>query len=187
MTAGIYAPRLQQILPIGILVQYAAVTADTFSSELGILAESEPVLITDPWGPKVPRGTNGGVTLDGLLIGGTGSFLSALIYIFLLDKYSPVGDVGGLAISTVELIIVFGALGSVIDSLLGATVQSTVTDKKSGKVVEGHGGQRVKVNVGGSREQRGWDLLTNNGVNFVMAAITSLLAMGFAAVFGMEL
>lgn len=184
LTAGVYAPRLQKVLPIGILIQYAAVTADTFSSELGILADSEPVLITDPYGPKVPRGTNGGVTLDGLMIGGLGSFVTGIIAIVLFDKYSPIG---GMLISTVELVIVFGALGSVIDSLLGALVQTTVTDKKSGKVVEGDGGRRVKVNAGGSRVSTGKDWLTNNGVNFVMAALTSVLGMGIAYFFEMEL
>ena len=62
-------------LPFGVLGMYAAVAADTFSSELGILAEEMPVLITDVGGlmrrrpMRVPRGTNGGVTLWGLLMG----------------------------------------------------------------------------------------------------------------------
>jgi uncharacterized membrane protein len=73
-----------------------------------------------------------------------------------------------------------GLAGSIIDSVLGALVQATVTDRTTGKVVEGPGGTRVKVAEGGSRARSGRDLLTNNGVNFAMAAITSGLAMGVA-------
>jgi uncharacterized membrane protein len=78
-------------------------------------------------------------------------------------------------------------MGSVIDSLLGALVQATVTDKKSGRVIEGPGGTRVKVAPDGSRTVMGKDLLTNNGVNFAMAAITSILAMGVAYVMDLDL
>ena len=78
------------------------------------------------------------------------------------------------------LVCVMGAFGSVLDSLPGATMQATVTDRGSGKVVEGPGGQRVKVLDGGSRIQLGRDVLTNNGVNLAMAALTSLFAMGVA-------
>jgi len=161
---------------MGIIANYAAVAADTFSSELGILSSKLPVLITNPW-KEVPKGTNGGVTVDGLLLGFIGSFALVGVSIFCLDRYEPRL---AMAVSTAELLILMGFLGTIIDSLLGALVQSTVTDKRSGKVVEGQGGQRVKAVDGGSRVQIGRDLLTNNGVNFVMAAATSVLAMGVA-------
>ncbi|KAK5165489.1 uncharacterized protein LTR77_009018 [Saxophila tyrrhenica] len=180
---GPHAPRLQKLLPIGIIAQYAAVAADTFSSELGILAQSEPFLITAPW-KRVPKGTNGGVTVEGLIYGGLGSLLLTLVAILYLYGYAP-----GIAMNekTAGMLVFIGLMGSVIDSLLGALVQATVTDRKSGKVVEGPGGQRVKVAEGGGRLQIGSDLLTNNGVNFVMAALTSMLAMGVAHVLGFEL
>jgi uncharacterized membrane protein len=81
---------------------------------------------------------------------------------------------------TAALVCGMGVFGSVLDSFLGATVQATVTDRGSGKVVEGPGGQRVKVLDGGSRVQLGRDILTNNGVNLAMAALTSLFAMAAA-------
>lgn len=48
-------------------------------------------------------------------------------------------------------------------------------------------GQRVKVLPDGGRIQTGTDLLTNNGVNFVMASSASILAMGASYVLGLHL
>lgn len=176
IASGPHLPVLEKVLSIGIVAQYAAVAADTFSSELGILAKGQPFLITAPW-QQVPRGTNGGVTLDGLMYGGLGSLLltqTSRLMLFYLPPHKAVDW------KAAALLTFMGLMGSVIDSLLGAVVQATVTDKGTGRVVEGHGGQRVKVVEGGSRVQMGWDLLTNNGVNFAMAALTSLLAIGTA-------
>ena len=183
VTAGPHLPTLEKLLPIGIVAQYAAVAADTFSSELGILAKTTPFLITAPW-KRVPRGTNGGVTIDGLLYGALGSFLLTLVAIMTLYSSQPRV---AMAPATAAMLTLMGLMGSAIDSLLGALVQATVTDKKTGRVVEGPGGQRVKVDVGGSRAQIGVDLLTNNGVNFVMAASTSVLAMCVAYLLGLEI
>jgi uncharacterized protein (TIGR00297 family) len=171
---------LEGLLPIGIIAQYAAVAADTFSSELGILARTTPFLITAPW-RRVPRGTNGGVTLEGLLYGLVGSTILVAVSQFVL-KVSPSAVAAKATLSThvIFLLALAGLAGSIIDSVLGALVQATVTDRTTGKVVEGAGGTRVKVAEGGSRARSGRDLLTNNGVNFAMAAITSGLAMGVA-------
>jgi len=176
MAPGSLSSPSSKILPIGIIAQYAAVAADTFSSELGILSQTQPFLITAPW-KQVPKGTNGGVTIDGLMYGALGSFLLTLTAILALYVLPP-----GIAMDerTAALITLMGLVGSVIDSVLGAVVQATVTDSGTGKVVEGPGGQRVRVILGGSRTMTGIDMLTNNGVNFAMAASTSLLAMGVA-------
>lgn len=173
---GIYAPKLQGVLSIGIMAHYGAVAADTFGSELGILAKSTPVLVTAPW-RKVPRGTNGGITIEGLAYGLLASFLITVIaYIgtYFMPPYRVLSTDVGI------LVCLMGVFGSILDSFLGATVQATVTDRGSGKVVEGPGGQRVKVLAGGSRVQLGRDILTNNGVNLAMAGLTSLLAMAIA-------
>ncbi|KAI6899100.1 hypothetical protein KC318_g3113 [Hortaea werneckii] len=86
-------PNLERVLPIGVLVQYAAVAADTFSSELGILSATTPFLITAPW-RKVPRGTNGGVTMEGLMYGALGAWLLTVTAVLALRFCSPAGGEG---------------------------------------------------------------------------------------------
>ncbi|KAF2860968.1 hypothetical protein K470DRAFT_257320 [Piedraia hortae CBS 480.64] len=151
------------LLVLGIVVHYAAVASDTFSSELGILAVQTPVLITSL--KRVPRGTNGGVTLLGLGFGVLGSAL--------IVGVAVLGEGGRVGLGTGVYVILMGALGSVIDSVLGATVQSTAVDER-GKVIEGFGGVTVRFEGG---KTLGRDLLSNNGVNFAMAVATSVFAM----------
>lgn len=133
-------------------------------------------MITAPW-KKVSKGTNGGVTIDGLVYGALGSILLTSVASLTLVLAHPHRS---MDVRAFVLLTVSGLAGSIIDSVLGALLQVTVTDKSSGKVIEGAGGQRVKVLPNGSRVQIGQDLLTNNGVNFVMAAMASLGAMGIA-------
>ncbi|THY51427.1 hypothetical protein D6C99_04466 [Aureobasidium pullulans] len=163
-------------IPFGIAASYAAAAADTLSSELGILSPTSPVLITAPW-RSVPRGTNGGVTITGLLAGLAGSvFISSLAYFTL--PYSGTAWTGDAKFMFWVTLTAAGFSGTLLDSLLGALVQATVEDKSSGRVVEGDNGKRVKVTQGGSRVQRGIDLLNNNGVNFAMAATVAAVGMG---------
>lgn len=121
---------------------YAATCADTFSSELGILSRSKPRLVTAPW-RVVPPGTNGGVSLSGLGAGLLGGFIIAITSTLLIPfcnnwsftdkiKYTQAMAVAGLA-------------GSILDSVLGAVLQASVIDIRSGKVVEGAGGKKVLV------------------------------------------
>lgn len=140
------------LLVIGIIANYAAVAADTFSSELGILSKSKPRLITSLTLRKVPPGTNGGVTLMGLGAGVFGSMvIVAATMMFLpscnLGTTSTLG--GGMPWTMAQrrefmgAMVIWGALGSVLDSILGGLFQRTVKDVRSGKVVEGEGGNRA--------------------------------------------
>ncbi|KAM0451312.1 hypothetical protein ACHAO4_005984 [Trichoderma viride] len=140
---------------IGIIANYAAVAADTFSSELGILSKSEPRLITSLTLRKVPRGTNGGVTLLGLGAGLLGSMTivtASMLFLPMCNEDSAAWTRGGGIPWTTEnrrllmgFLVVWGLLGSVLDSYLGAIFQRSVKDVRSGKIVEGDGGIRVLV------------------------------------------
>lgn len=152
----------RNVLPIGIIANYAAVAADTFSSELGILSNSLPRLITSPTFRRVPKGTNGGVTGTGLLAGLLGSALISAVGVALVP-YCPIyedathgvkarsGLEGGYGWGINEktylfaALTIWGALGSILDSILGGLFQATVKDVRTGRVIEGDGGRTVLV------------------------------------------
>ncbi|KAK6521481.1 hypothetical protein TWF506_001694 [Arthrobotrys conoides] len=193
-------------LVVGIMTQYAAVLSDTLSSELGILSRSPPRLIYNPL-KVVPPGTNGGVTLAGFIAGTIGSIFIAIISVISVP-FSPENSTLQFKATLGGVIVAAGVIGTIIDSLLGATLQASVIDVKAGKVVESEGGEKVLVTsarypsiegqvrkrVGvasegqdvtartraveggdGSRKIfNGVDLLSNNGVNVVMAGIAAV-------------
>ncbi|KAH6615235.1 integral membrane protein DUF92-domain-containing protein [Boeremia exigua] len=130
------------ILVVGIIANYAAVAADTFSSELGILSKGKPVLITAPW-RSVPPGTNGGVTGTGLAAGMYGSLGISLVALFFMPfcREWDSRESFRFAIS----MTMAGIAGTLLDSLLGALLQASVVDVQSGRIIEGEGGRKVLV------------------------------------------
>jgi uncharacterized membrane protein len=153
MTASIKGCNLtiSDLLSVGIIANYAAVAADTFSSELGILSKSQPRLITSPTFRKVPPGTNGGVTAYGLLAGVLGSMVVVTAGIFFLPVCGQGANGSQSAwtktqVATLMLgLTAWGALGSIVDSFLGGWLQQSVRDVRTNKIVEGEGGIRVLV------------------------------------------
>ncbi|CCG81125.1 Putative uncharacterized protein [Taphrina deformans PYCC 5710] len=167
-------PSLPDLLIFGTVAQYACSAGDTFSSEIGILNDNWPILITTL--RNVPPGTNGAVSLLGLvaaLMGGTFIGLTAAITI----------PCDSLTTRLVLLLVGVGAglCGSLIDSLLGATCQQTIYNAQMKKVVEVHGGSAAPVQPRHRDKERyivlGHDLLDNNQVNLLSALLTVLLTM----------
>ncbi|CAI6240227.1 unnamed protein product [Periconia digitata] len=135
-------PRGSHVLVVGIVANYAAVAADTFSSELGILAQTKPRLVTAPW-RVVPPGTNGGVTSTGLGAGMLGAFIVAATSTLLLPFCQEWTKTEKIRYT--QAITIAGLCGSILDSYLGAILQASVVDVHSGKIVEGDGGRKVLV------------------------------------------
>jgi uncharacterized protein (TIGR00297 family) len=138
---------------IGFAGALAAVNADTWATELGILNPSPPRLITD-LRKRVEKGTSGGVSLVGTLASLAGSALIALLAALLFPLSSSV-----LCFTAITLA---GLAASLFDSLLGATVQAMYFCPKDQKETEKHplhscGTPTVRV--------RGWEWLTNDRVN----------------------
>ena len=138
---------------VGIVANYAAVAADTFSSELGILSQTQPRLITSLNLRKVPPGTNGGVTLWGLAAGLLGSLIIVTTTMALIP-FCPVSEMShGWSFLDRQrftfAMTLWGFLGSVLDSLLGGWLQQSVKDTRTGRIVEGEGGKRVLVSKSG--------------------------------------
>lgn len=135
---------------LGFAGALAAVNADTWSTELGVLAKEKPRLLFS--GAPVQPGTSGGITTQGVLAAFAGAMLiAALAELLLRDR--------------MLLVITFGGfLGALVDSLLGGTVQVLYHCPSCEKITEKHpqhhcGTQTVRA--------RGWAWLNNDGVNFV--------------------
>ena len=143
-----------------LLGHYACCAGDTWSSELGILSSTPPFLITSF--SIVPPGTNGGVSIVGLLASVLGGTCIGLVY-FLHDWHYSSIFVGAIS----------GLLGSLIDSLLGATLQYSAFDTESKKVIGFAKKNAVHI--------CGMNVLSNGQVNFVSSLIMSIVA-GYIAI-----
>ncbi len=100
---------------IGFSAAVAAACADTFSTEIG-QAEGNPRLITTL--KKVPVGTSGGISLPGIGAAVLGSALIAAVSLTLCFELTLRIDMLFFYICLVS-----GFLGSIVDSILGATVE----------------------------------------------------------------
>jgi len=150
----------------GIIGHYACCNGDTWSSELGILSDEEPRLITTF--KIVRKGTNGAVTVKGLLAAAAAGFFIGLAYVIVgLVSAECSSDFSATQLLVIPLATASGLLGSLIDSLLGATVQYSGYCSVRKKVVSKKSPTVKKIS--------GVDILDNNAVNAVSILLTALL------------
>jgi uncharacterized protein (TIGR00297 family) len=143
----------------------AAVNADTWSTELGVLSAIPPRLITS--GQKVERGTSGGVTLLGILAACGGAVVIAIAAILFSQPQSW--------FSYLVIIILGGLAGSLFDSVVGATVQAIYWCPNCNKETERH----PTHTCGSPTSQiRGWSWVNNDVVNLVCSLIGAIVAVG---------
>lgn len=133
----------------------AAANADTWATELGVLSPVKPRLITT--GKVVEMGTSGGLSLLGTLAAAGGAAFIALLAVLFPPAGMPLAP-GWVAL----LVTLGGLLGSLVDSLLGATVQAIYTCPQCAKETERH-----PLHTCGTPTLplRGWRWLNNDGVN----------------------
>lgn len=165
--AALHAFFPDSILPwIGFAASLAAVNADTWATELGVLNPTPPRMITNLT-RQVEKGTSGGISLFGTLASLLGAAVIALPAILL----SPFD---ALNTNHFLLITFAGLAGSLFDSFLGATAQAMYYCPTDQKETEKHplhtcGTQTVHL--------RGWKWLDNDWVNFACGGFGSVLAM----------
>ncbi|KAF9530068.1 integral membrane protein DUF92-domain-containing protein [Crepidotus variabilis] len=146
------------------LGHFACCMGDTLASELGILSRSWPVLITTF--KPVPPGTNGGVSAWGTFVSiAGGGFVGFLIGMTLIFENRPCRLMWNRTLAdTVVWGFFAGGFGSLVDSLLGATLQQTRYSKDKKLILQDSSrddGQIIS----------GFGILTNNQVNVVSSAI----------------
>lgn len=101
----------------------ATVTADTWATELGVLSSGSPRLITS--GRSVEPGTSGGVSAFGTAASAAGALLIGVaLALLLLAEAALLGPDRPAAWWVVPAALLGGVGGSLIDSLLGATLQA---------------------------------------------------------------
>ena len=155
---------------IGFAAALAAVNADTWGTELGVLNPHAPRMITD-LRKSVEKGTSGGISLVGTLAALAGSGIIGLFAIIL-----PPADNWLLNTRYFLLITLAGLAGALFDSLLGATVQAMYycpTDKKETEKHPVHTCGTPTVHI------RGWKCLDNDWVNFSCGAFGVVVALIF--------
>mmetsp|Transcript_20570 Transcript_20570/g.26646 ORF Transcript_20570/g.26646 Transcript_20570/m.26646 type:complete len:303 (+) Transcript_20570:73-981(+) len=150
---------------------YACANGDTWASELGVLSQGQPRLITTLCLRKVPPGTNGGISWMGTIasiLGGAFIGLGFHLMAFLVHSNQGVAS----QIHAVTLGSFAGLFGSMVDSLLGATVQSTYYDKDKKCVTSKHPKDGHEDSI---EHICGMDILSNEQVNIVSVFLTTIL------------
>ncbi|HNA89114.1 MAG TPA: DUF92 domain-containing protein [Anaerolineales bacterium] len=142
----------------------AAVNADTWATELGVLNPNPPRMITNLT-KVVEKGTSGGISLVGTLASLAGSALIAFFASLLTGNWS-----------LFLLVTASGLAGSLFDSFLGGTVQAMYFCPKDQKETEKHplhtcGTETVHI--------RGWKWLDNDWVNFSCGTFGVVVALIF--------
>lgn len=156
------------------LGHYSCCNGDTWASEIGILSSSPRLITTFK---KVPHGTNGGISFSGTLASlvGGGFIGFCFLLLGLLTNYDQ-GSISDLLIGQIGIIplgFFGGFFGSMVDSLIGSTLQYSAFCPLRKKVVN-HPGPSIQ-------HITGLDILSNCQVNFLSAIITAI-ATGFIAV-----
>jgi uncharacterized protein (TIGR00297 family) len=154
----------------------ATVNADTWATELGVLSRVPPRLITS--GDEVIPGTSGGVTSLGIWASVAGAMLIGTVATASVQLGSLFSGNGWSlrAISYSLLAVVGGLVGSLFDSLLGATVQGMYYCDHCEKETES------PLHRCGRNTQplRGWGWLNNDLVNFLASLVGGLAAASLA-------
>jgi uncharacterized protein (TIGR00297 family) len=136
----------------------AAVTSDTWSTEIGTVVSSPPRLITN--GKIVEPGTSGGITLAGSL-----AAVAGCVTIAIIALGAGWGERAAIAA------IAGGITGSLVDSLAGATIQRKQWCPHCGKLTE-----RLVHNCGTITQRHGGVSWIGNDLVNAIASIAGAIA-----------
>ncbi|KAA8495674.1 Transmembrane protein 19 [Porphyridium purpureum] len=160
---------------------FAGSAGDTWASEIGTANRFEwdtPRLVLPPF-RRVPRGTNGGITIVGTIASALGGAFIGLVF-YLSNLHCLLSDgiacldgasVGDL-LRHMSLGTIAGFLGSLTDSLLGAVFQASDYDLDAKCVVRVKAGGRYPASV---TRISGVDVLSNEAVNLISVTLVSTL------------
>jgi uncharacterized membrane protein len=143
------------------LISLSVSCADTLSSDFGRVWGGSPRNIIT--GKRMIKGVSGGVTGAGFV----GAFLGAVsiaIFVFWTELSSL-----GSSTSLFWIVVVFGFMGSVLDSVLGVLFQAKYLDDSGNQVDSSDSGRR-SLNAG-------YRWVTNDVVNAITGVLMLLVAV----------
>ncbi len=166
---------------IGFAASLAAANADTWATELGVLSPALPRSITT--GKPVERGVSGAVSVTGVLAAAVGALLIGLLAALFFPGFAVIPLSGGAndfpsGTTTLAYTLLFGLAGlagSLVDSLLGGTVQAIYTCPACRKITERHPFHSCGTPT---TLLRGLPWLNNDWVNFACTLSSAIIALG---------
>lgn len=147
---------------------FAAANADTWATELGILNKKRPISLRTL--KRVERGTSGAVSLEGTFAALLGAMLIGLFTVFVCFASTGFIQYNFNYVYVFVLVTAGGFVGSIIDSLLGATLQGVYYSQEIGRETE-----RRVYNGKPTMLVRGFKFINNDLVNFLSIGISSAL------------
>lgn len=164
LLSAVYPRSEWELLFVGVM---AAVTADTWATEIGTLSGKPPRSVLT--GRKLPTGASGGVSLPGTLAAAAGAAMIGAAS-WVLQQLAGMQGPSFTALAAAGLL--GGLAGAFADSLLGATVQQMNRCDVCGREVESgvHCGRPAV-------HHRGWRWMGNDAVNAVSSIVGGAVAL----------
>lgn len=147
---------------IGFAISLAAANSDTWASEIGSLSKRRPFFIRTF--KPIDTGTSGAVSLLGTFAAISGAFTVSLLAFYFFH----------LSMVDAAIIFAFGFIGNLLDTLLGAFLQSVYRCEVCKAEVEAlsHCGKKTTFT-------RGLPFMNNDFVNFSSGLVAALLGILF--------
>jgi len=137
------------------ITSLAAVTADTWGTEIGVMAKGKTLSINN-FRP-VPKGTSGGISGLGTL----GAALGAVVLTAVGYLFSPHSSPRVLSLQDAAAIAIAGLLASFVDSYIGSTIQAQFLCPVCGKQTE----KRFHCDNRSTQFVHGYKWINNDVVN----------------------
>lgn len=158
--SAIYFFDREPLWMLAFVIAIASANSDTWASEIGSLSRKNPIYIRTF--KRVERGTSGAVSLLGSLAALSGSLLISLLAFWFFH----ISVLAGL------VIFIFGYIGNLIDTLIGAFYQHAFICKICGIETEKRNHcEKATVKI------KGIAFMDNDMVNFVSGLIAVILAL----------
>lgn len=145
---------------IAAVASIAAATADTWSTEIGRRFGGTPRSIRS-WQP-VPKGTSGAISAIGTLATVAGAVTIALLALLFATVFPGLPAIG---FHEAAIIAVAGIMGSVVDTVLGATLQARFVCMRCGHTSESN-----------AMHLPGHQMVTASGMSWITNSVVNLAA-----------